>query len=245
VIPPPTRSNKRPGAAFSRHFRYYQDMRINADFSQQAMAIAATQTWIHSPESGVDRIMLDRIGDEVARATSIVRYAPGSRFPQHEHAKGEEFLVLDGVFSDEHGHYPTGFYVRNPPGSGHAPFSKEGCRILVKLRQFDVADLQPVVVDTGAPDQWQTDKSAKTRRLHLHEFGTEKVCMLRLPEGCEYSTSVGAGGMELLVVSGAIFFQGETLTDESWLRLPAGFGLQFKVNSAAMLWVKSGHLPVA
>ena len=87
-------------------------MRINADFSQRAIVTPADWCWVGSPESGVERMMLDRIGEEVARATSIVRYAPGSRFPRHEHAKGEEFLVLDGVFSDESGDYGPGAYVR-------------------------------------------------------------------------------------------------------------------------------------
>ena len=109
--------------------------------------------------------MLDRIGDEVARATSIVRYASGSSFSRHEHAKGEEFLVLDGVFSDNHGDYPAGFYVRNPPGSGHAPFSKDGCRILVKLRQFDPQDLTPVVIDAGDRRLWRGGDDASTRHL--------------------------------------------------------------------------------
>ena len=59
--------------------------------------------WIASPAGGVDRKMLDRIGDEKARATSIVRYAADSAFPEHEHPLGEEFYVLEGVFSDEHG----------------------------------------------------------------------------------------------------------------------------------------------
>jgi hypothetical protein len=61
--------------------------------------------------------MLDRIGDEVARATSIVRYAPASHFSPHVHDGGEEFLVLEGTFQDEHGDYPVGSYVRNPPTS--------------------------------------------------------------------------------------------------------------------------------
>ncbi len=116
-------------------------MRINADFSKTALVVADSVSWIHSPESGVDRIMLDRIGDEVARATSIVRYALGSVFPRHEHAKGEEFLVLEGIFSDEHGDYPAGTYVRNPPGSGHAPISEKGCRttLWVKFGHLPVA----------------------------------------------------------------------------------------------------------
>ncbi len=111
-------------------------MRINAEFSEKAVVIPKESDWVCSPESGVDRLMLDRIGDEVARATSIVRYAPGSSFARHEHAEGEEFLVLDGIFSDEHANYGVGTYVRNPPGSGHSPYSENGCRILVKLRQF-------------------------------------------------------------------------------------------------------------
>ena len=92
--------------------------------------------------------MLDRVGDEVARATSIVRYEPGSQFSAHTHDLGEEFFVLDGIFSDEHGDYPAGTYVRNPPGSSHTPYTVEGCTIFVKLRQFDLEDQTPVHIDT-------------------------------------------------------------------------------------------------
>ena len=133
-------------------------MRINADFSQRVIEVSSQGRWVNSPESGVDRFMLDRIGDEVARATSIVRYAAGSSFARHTHAKGEEFLVLEGVFSDEHGDYPRGTYVRNPPGTGHSPFSVDGCRILVKLRQFNADDLKPLVADTTGGDNWQRDE---------------------------------------------------------------------------------------
>lgn len=218
-------------------------MRIHADFSQPATIVAGDQEWIHSPENGVDRIMLDRIGAEVARATSIVRYAPGSKFSRHEHPKGEEFLVLDGIFSDEHGDYPTGTYVRNPPGSGHAPFSKDGCRILVKLRQFDPADLAPVVIDTSDAALWQRDEAGPTSLMKLHEFDAECVQMLRLPKGSDYSLAVGEGGVELLVVNGSVTYAEQGLDAESWLRLPAGADLHLFANSATTLWMKSGHLP--
>ena len=140
-------------------------MRINADFDQPALVVPAEKDWVRSPESGVERLMLDRIGDEVARATSIVRYGPGSSFKDHRHDMGEEFLVLDGVFSDEHGEYPTGTYVRNPPGTHHAPFSKDGCRILVKLRQFDADDLTPVEIDTHDESAWQEGSSGAARAI--------------------------------------------------------------------------------
>lgn len=218
-------------------------MRLNADFSLPAVSPAGEQEWIHSPENGVDRIMLDRIGGEVARATSIVRYAPLSKFARHEHAEGEEFLVLEGIFSDEHGDYPAGTYVRNPPGSGHSPFSKDGCRILVKLRQFNAADLSPVVIDTSNEANWQNGDADLTSRMQLHEFGLEKVQMLRLPEGHEYSQRVGEGGIELLVVSGSITYAQQELDAESWLRCPAGTELNLRPDEATTLWIKSGHLP--
>jgi anti-sigma factor ChrR (cupin superfamily) len=83
-------------------------LKLNADFSKRAVVHAATLAWTASPVPGVERRMLDRIGDEVARATSIVRYAPRSCFPPHVHGGGEEFLVLEGVFQDEHGDFPAG-----------------------------------------------------------------------------------------------------------------------------------------
>ena len=101
--------------------------RVNADFSRRVVIVTDQLPWIPSPQAGVERRMLDRIGGEVARATSVVRYAPASIFPAHDHALGEELLVLDGIFSDEHGDYPTGTYVRNPPGSRHAPRTGPGC----------------------------------------------------------------------------------------------------------------------
>ena len=125
-------------------------MDLNSDFAARAAVHAAWLPWSLSPIPGVDRRMLDRIGDEVARATSIVRYAPHSRFSSHTHGGGEEFLVLDGVFQDERGDYPAGTYVRNPPTSSHTPGSEPGCTIFVKLWQFDASDRTPVRIDTSA-----------------------------------------------------------------------------------------------
>jgi anti-sigma factor ChrR (cupin superfamily) len=123
-------------------------MDLHADLSQRAVVLTPTLAWIPSPMVGVERRLLDRNGDEVARATSVVRYAPGSHFEPHSHGGGEEILVLEGTFSDEHGDYATGTYLRNPVGSSHAPFSAEGCTILVKLRQMHPLDQQRIAIDT-------------------------------------------------------------------------------------------------
>src|SRR5271156_1611879 len=124
-------------------------MELNADFSQRVVVHAARLSWIPSPMAGVERRMLDRIGDEVARATSIVRYAPDSHFSPHTHGGGEEFLVLEGTFQDEHGDFPAGSYIRTPPTSHHTPSSAQGCILFVKLWQFDPADRTQVRLNTG------------------------------------------------------------------------------------------------
>lgn len=218
-------------------------MHINADFAEKAVVVPKESDWVCSPESGVDRLMLDRIGDEVARATSIVRYAPGSSFSRHQHALGEEFLVLDGVFSDEHGDYEAGTYVRNPPGSGHSPYSERGCRILVKLRQFDPRDLAHVVVDTADRTLWRNESSERTESLALHDFGTERVSMIRLAEGKRFPVSSDPGGIEILVISGTLSDEGIELGDESWLRFPANQENRVVASSDSLLWIKTGHLP--
>ena len=219
-------------------------MRLNADFSRLALVVPREEDWVQSPQTGVDRLMLDRIGDEVARATSLVRYAAGSAFSAHEHALGEEFLVLEGVFSDETGDYPAGTYVRNPPGSRHAPASRDGCRILVKLRQFDPGDLARVVIDTRDERLWQR-LSADEERLALHRYGDEVVEMRRLADGAETEIDARPGGAELLVVRGTLGYDGRALPAESWLRLPAGRAAALEATAPALIWLKRGHLPAA
>ena len=219
-------------------------MRINADFSKPAIVNRSDAEWVLSPESGVDRIMLDRIGDEVARATSIVRYAPGSSFTRHEHPKGEEFLVLEGTFSDDSGDYPAGFYVRNPPGSGHSPYSKDGCRILVKLRQFDAEDLIPVVIDTRESDLWISyDEEDPVEHLPLYEYRSEQVEMVRVAADTQYLMRPNSSGTELFVVNGSIQVADENMPTESWLRFPADQSPQILALTDTVLWVKRGHLP--
>src|SRR5262249_27445676 len=127
-------------------------MRINADFTKRASVHAGASDWVRSPMPGVERRLLDRVGDAGARATSIVRYAPGTAFSPHTHLGGEEFFVLEGIFQDERGDYPAGSYVRNPPTSRHTPGSQAGCTIFVKLFQFDPADRSHVNIDTRLVD---------------------------------------------------------------------------------------------
>ena len=217
-------------------------MHLNAAFHQRAVVHAATLDWVASPMAGVHRRMLDRVGAEVARATSIVRYAPGSHFSPHIHDGGEEFLVLEGVFQDEHGDYPVGTYIRNPPTSRHTPGSDAGCTIFVKLWQFDPADRTPVTIDGEAGAFAASPDRSGVTILPLFQDTSENVRLERWAPGAAVTLS-DAGGIEILVLDGDFTGGDESFTPLSWLRLPDGATLSATVGSeGCRVWVKSGHL---
>ncbi len=217
-------------------------MELNADFSQRAVVHAAALPWIPSPMAGVERRMLDRIGDEVARATSIVRYAPDSHFSPHTHGGGEEFLVLDGVFQDEHGDYPPGSYVRNPPTTRHTPGSAPGCTIFVKLWQFDADDRTEVRIDTSKRSFVPVPDRAGVETFPLFLDAREDVRLERWAANTRIALDL-PGGIEVLVLDGGFEEAGESFTPQSWLRLPAGAHLDARAHaSGARVWIKAGHL---
>lgn len=216
-------------------------MQLHADLSRSATVDSEALDWVASPMAGVERRMLERDGGEVARATSVVRYAPGSSFAQHTHGAGEEFLVLQGVFSDETGDFPQGFYVRNPPGSRHAPSSAPGAVILVKLRQMPAAETQPLRLDTRDPALWQ-DRGVEGQEAVLFAAPWEHVTMLRLPRGYQGGAETYAGGVELFVVAGDLAIAGTRHGTGTWLRRPAGSTLALASHGGALLYRKTGHL---
>lgn len=219
---------------------------VNADFSQRVVIATDDLPWIPSPQPGVERRLLDRIGGEVARATSLVRYAAHSAFPAHDHALGEEFLVLSGIFSDEHGDYPAGTYVRNPPGSSHAPRTETGCTIFVKLRQMEPTEQQRVVVDTTSA-RWQPGEATGHARLDLHAASgnPERVTMQRLEPGARLSETNCPAGEETFVISGDLEDEHGLYRAGTWIRNPAGYRHHLRSVKGAVYWRKIGHLPPA
>ncbi len=217
-------------------------MRLNADFSKRVVIRPDDYEWVDSPMPGVERMMLDRIGDEVARATSIVRYAPESHFSPHVHGGGEEFLVLDGVFQDEHGDFPKGSYIRNPPTSEHTPGSEPGCTIFVKLWQFDPDDRQHVRIETAAQSYTAVEGRPGVELLPLFKDARENVRLERWSPGAEITLD-RPGGLEVLVLDGSFQEGGEGFEEQSWLRLPIGATLHAKAGpDGCHVWVKTGHL---
>lgn len=217
-------------------------MELNADFSRRAVVHAARLAWTPSPVAGVERRMLDRIGEEVARATSIVRYAPRSQFSAHTHGGGEEFLVLDGVFQDEHGDFPAGSYIRNPPTSSHTPGSLPGCTIFVKLWQFDAQDRTHVRIDTTKMSYVPDRKRAGLELMPLFQDERESVRLERWAPNAEIVLPT-TEGIELLVLDGGFSDAGESFEPLSWLRLPAGATARATASAnGCRVWVKTGHL---
>ena len=216
-------------------------MQIRSDFSQSVVVRPGDIAWSPSLMAGVERQMLDRIGDEVARATSIVRYAENSHFDAHEHRGGEEFLVLDGVFSDEHGDYPAGTYVRNLIGSKHTPFSVAGCTIFVKLHQFEPDDSAHIVVDTrGTP--FLPGSAPGLGVLPLHTHGTEHCALVRWEPGTEFHRHVHWGGEEILVLEGTLKDEHGVYPQGSWVRNPHQSEHTPVSDAGCLIYVKTGHL---
>ncbi|MGS2723986.1 cupin domain-containing protein [Porticoccus sp. GXU_MW_L64] len=218
--------------------------RLNSDFELPVVIRPGDYHWLPSPMPGVERMMLDRIGGEVARATSIVRYAPHSEFSAHTHSGGEEFFVLDGVFADEHGHYPKGSYVRNPIGTAHTPvIGAEGAVIFVKLQQFHSDDRQQKVIDTCA-SPWQPGLVDGLTVLPLHEFGAESVALVRWAPNTHFQAHTHWGGEEIFVLEGTLHDEHGSYPAGSWLRSPhMSSHNPFSQNDGALIYVKTGHLP--
>lgn len=215
---------------------------LNMDFTQRVVIETGRLDWIASPSRKVWRKPLEREEAESGHTTSVVRFGPNSYFPQHAHPLGEEILVLDGVFSDEHGDYGPGTYIRNPPGSRHSPFSREGCLLFVKLDQFDPQDTATVRIDTRTTD-WLPGQG-NLEVMPLHDFRGEHVALVRWPAGERFQPHAHFGGEEILVLSGEFKDELGSYPAGSWLRSPHMSRHHPFVDEPTVIWVKVGHLPV-
>ena len=214
---------------------------LNADTTQRVVIHQDSLPWVDSPVQGVKRRMLEREGAEVARATSIVSYAPGSSFHRHTHGLGEEILVLDGVFSDEAGDYGAGCYLKNPAGSAHAPASRTGCTLFVKLRHLDPDDQHHVALDTST-EQWFPGLVPGLSVLPLSSFGTQNTAMVRWAPGTRFQPHRHFGGEEIYVLDGVFEDELGRYPAGTWLRSPhLSMHKPFSMEGCT-IFVKSGHL---
>ncbi len=213
---------------------------LNMQFDKAVVVNTAEMEWEASPMAGVWRKPLTREAAEHGHTTSVVRFDANSHFSAHPHPKGEEILVLDGVFSDENGDYPAGTYIRNPPGSSHSPFSDTGCELLVKLDQFDPMDDLSLCIDTHSSD-WLPGENG-VRVMPLYYFETEMVALYKWPAGTRYQPHQHFGGEEVLVLSGELFDEYGRYPVGSWIRNPHNSEHCPYVEEETVTWIKTGHL---
>jgi anti-sigma factor ChrR (cupin superfamily) len=216
-------------------------LQLNADETQRCVVDSQQLAWLDSPSALVQRRLLARDGGEVARATSVVRYAAGARFADHVHDLGEEILVLSGTLSDDKGDYGPGSYIKNPPGSSHAPFSQDGCTLFVKLRHLQAQDSARIVVDTQRA-HWRQGMVEGLTVLPLSEFGTTHTALVRWAPGTFFNPHRHYGGEEIFVVEGVFEDEHGRYPAGSWLRSPHLSQHQPFSREGCLILVKTGHL---
>ena len=216
-------------------------LNIHSDLSLRAVVDSAALPWVAAPVPGVQRRMIERDGGEVARATSIVRYAAGARFLPHTHELGEEILVLDGDFGDELGTYGPGTYIKNPPGSAHAPQSISGCTLFVKLRHLAADDAGRVVVDSRSAN-WYQGTVPGLKVLPLAEFGTLHTALVRWAPQTFFNRHRHCGGEEIFVVDGTFEDEHGRYPTGTWLRSPHLSEHKPFSRDGCTILVKTGHL---
>ena len=217
------------------------NLKLNADLSQRCVVDGNALAWQTSPSPLVHRRLLERDGGEIARATSIVRYDAGATFASHKHGLGEEILVLDGTLGDEFGDYGPGTYLKNPPGSSHAPFSVGGCTLFVKLRHLPPDDTKRVVVHTRQ-SPWFQGMVKGLKVLPLSESGTSHTAMVRWAPQTYFNPHRHYGGEEIYVLEGVFSDEYGSYPQGSWIRSPhLSQHKPFSVEGCLIL-VKTGHL---
>lgn len=215
-------------------------LHFNLDLSQKVIIDTLKEKWVDSPLAGVQRIPLEREAKESGHTTSLVSYGPGSKFRGHKHPGGEEIFVVSGTFSDERGDYPAGTYIRNPPGSFHEPFSRQGCILFVKLNQFKAGDDKSVVIETNK-ESWLPGRG-KLKVMPLHQFQTEGTALVKWPAGEKFLPHSHFGGEEILVLSGIFKDEYGSYPARTWIRIQHLSGHHPWVDEETIILVKTGHL---
>lgn len=216
-------------------------MQINADLHQRVVIDSHNVAWQPSPLPGVERRPLERMAAESGRATSIVRYAAGSSFKAHEHPLGEEIFVLQGTFADEHGVYPAGTWLKNPPGSRHAPSSPDGCLLFVKLCHMTDADTNSECIDT-LQGQWLPGQVEGLSVLPLDSVGSTHTSLVRWAPGTHFAPHRHMGGEEILVLEGVFQDEFGVYPAGTWIRSPHGSVHKPFSETGCLIYVKVGHL---
>jgi anti-sigma factor ChrR (cupin superfamily) len=220
------------------------DNSLNGDMSKRIALRTSEMDWQPSPSGSVWRKRLHLVGGaESGQVTSVVRYEKGAMFAEHDHPEGEEILVLDGVFSDEHGDWPAGTYLLNPEGFRHAPFSEPGCLLFVKLRQYAGAVRHHITLCTRDVAWQPADRSgAEEKILYAHPDFSDAMRLERWAPGTATEVPNRTEGAEVFVLEGSLEHDSESYDPLSWLRFPVGEVHHLATREGCVLYIKTGAL---
>ncbi len=210
------------------------------DFTQPVCLRPEETNWVQSPADGVTRFHLEREHEESGHTTSFVKFAANSFFPEHQHPQGEELYVLDGIFSDENGDYPAGSYIRNPPGTKHKPFTRDGCTLFVKLEQFQDGDNEHIVLKPE--DQHWSQGIGNLKVSSLHNYNTTSTALVWWPKDEVFQPHSHWGGEEIVVIKGTFIDEFGRYPAGSWIRSPHLSEHFPRVEEETLILVKVGHL---
>ncbi len=215
----------------------------NLDYSKRLVIDTSKKAVEPSDLPGVDRIPLEREKPDSGITTSVVRYEAGTKFAKHIHPGGEEIFVIEGELSDEFGVYQAGTYIRNPPGSHHSPFSSIGCKLFVKLNQFQQRDSKRVVINT-TEKEWLPG-FGDLQVIPLAEFGSESTTLVKWPDGAAFIPHTHSGGEEIFVLEGTFIDENGEYPTGTWIRSPHLSNHNPFVIEGCTILVKVGHMPTS
>ncbi len=215
---------------------------LNGDLSKRTVVDTQALSWSASPGAQVWRKRVHLVGPpESGQVTSVVRYEPGARFPEHDHPEGEEILVLEGTFSDHRGDWPAGSYLLNPEGFSHAPWSEEGCTLFVKLRQYPGGDREQLALQTSErPWQHSVRREAQWKKLYAQEPYTDFMRLEAWDSPADLGQINFPRGAELFVLKGGFSDAEGNYGTHCWLRIPAGGSIAPTSNEYCELYIKEG-----
>lgn len=217
---------------------------INANFHLPVSVKTNVFDWQGFTKAGIRQRSLERLVGRHSRLTAVAQFAAGQVFKKIAHEHGVEFLVLSGKFSDEHGDYGVGSYVRNPAAAYRMPFTRDGCTVLLKVGRFQLLDQKRVVVNTrDSHRKWKATGEPGVSCLDLHQFSEQHVSLHKIRAECWITFKCLNLALEIFVIEGDISVSGSHYEAGTWLRYPPGSRIKVRSKHGCCLYINKNISP--
>lgn len=217
-------------------------MHINYDIGKKAVVHGGRKKWQTVAGGKAEILYLDLVDSDKQVATMLMRMSQKAILPQEVLAGGKEVLVLEGHFLDERGEYPTGSYMRFPPGCKQEPYSDAGGLLFIKTWQFSAKDRVQVNIDGFGQSRKLMRSRPGVTVQKLYGDSREDVRIEHWAANHHIEVRQ-CNGLEVLVLSGS-FHEPSTVYDKlSWVRMPPDEPLKAIVgDKGAKVLIKESHL---